>query len=50
MAAEDNNDSAVIMLVRAGADINRQNKEEKTPLQLVQSAELRRKMTESAAH
>lgn len=48
MATEDQNESAALMLVRAGADINRPNKEEKTPLNLAQTSELRRKMTESA--
>jgi ankyrin repeat protein len=48
MACEDQNESTALMLVRAGADINRQNKEEKTPLSLANTAELRRKMTESA--
>lgn len=48
MVSEDQDESASIMLVRAGADINRPNKEEKTPLNLAKSSELRRKMTESA--
>lgn len=48
MTAEDNNESASIMLVRAGADINRHNMEEKSPLDLAKTADLKRKMTESA--
>jgi hypothetical protein len=48
MASEDQNDSVCIMLIRAGADINRPNKEEKTPLNLIKSAEVRRKMIEWA--
>lgn len=49
MTVEAQNESATLMLVRAGADINRQNKEEKTPLDLATSSEMRRKMKESAA-
>lgn len=49
MAAEDQNESAALMLVRGGADINRPNKEEKTPLDLSKTVELKRKITELAA-
>jgi 26S proteasome non-ATPase regulatory subunit 10 len=48
LVAEDQNDSAAIMLIRAGADINRQNKAEKTPLDLAVSSEFKRKITEAA--
>ena len=44
LACEDQNDSLAIFLTKSGANIKIQNKEEKTPLDLCKSAELKRKL------
>ncbi|CAD5229383.1 unnamed protein product [Bursaphelenchus okinawaensis] len=49
MAVEDQNDSAAIFLAKRGADINRQNREEKTPLDYCKTADLRRKLKDAAS-
>ncbi|KAH7698292.1 Ankyrin repeat, partial [Aphelenchoides avenae] len=48
LACEDNQDSVAILLVQRGANPKRENKEEKTPLDLTQNAELRRKLLNAA--
>ncbi|KAI6232066.1 hypothetical protein M3Y95_00447700 [Aphelenchoides besseyi] len=49
LAIEDENESAAIFLARHGADVNRQNNSEKSPLDLVKTATLRKKLSDSAA-
>uniref|UniRef100_A0A914C0T5 26S proteasome non-ATPase regulatory subunit 10 n=1 Tax=Acrobeloides nanus TaxID=290746 RepID=A0A914C0T5_9BILA len=44
LACEDENDSVAILLAQNGADLKRQNKNEKTPIDLVRQAELKRKL------
>lgn len=44
LACEDGNDSVAILLAQRGADPKRPNKAEKTPINLAQSAELKRKL------
>ncbi|KAI6223001.1 Ankyrin [Aphelenchoides fujianensis] len=49
LAVEDLHESAAIFLARHGADVNRQNKAEKSPLDLVQNATLLKKLEDAAA-
>ncbi|KAI6198254.1 Ankyrin repeat protein [Aphelenchoides fujianensis] len=49
LAVEDLHESAAIFLARHGADVNRQNKAEKSPLDLVQNATLLKKLKDAAA-
>jgi len=49
IAVEDENDSVALCLVRHGADINRQNNMERTPLDLAKTADLRRKLKDAAS-
>lgn len=47
LACEENHGSIAIFLVRSGANLNKENKEEKTPLALVVDAELKRKLCQA---
>lgn len=49
LAVQDQNESVAIFLARQGADLNRQNREEKTPLDYTDKAELRRKLLDATS-
>lgn len=44
LACEDGNDSVAIYLVNKGASVEIQNRQEKTPLEMIKDSQLRRKL------